>query len=71
MLADPRAACFYARRAVELAVHWIYSAEVSLSRPYKDDLSAMLFEPSFQRTVKAHDVDEDRPYSSAGQPGCA
>ena len=50
---DPRTTCFYARRAVELAVHWIYAADVALNRPYKDDLSAMLFEPSFKRAVEA------------------
>jgi type I restriction enzyme R subunit len=49
--ADPRTACFYARRALEVAVHWMYEADTSLRRPYKDDLSAMLFEPSFQSTV--------------------
>ena len=49
--ADPRAACFYARRALELAVHWLYDADRSLTRPYKDDLAAMLFEPSFKNAV--------------------
>ena len=49
--ADPRAGCFYARRALELAVHWMYDADTSLRRPYRDDLSAMLFEPSFQSTI--------------------
>ena len=49
--ADPRGACFYARRAVELALHWLYDVDATLSRPYKDDLSAMLFEPSFQTAV--------------------
>ncbi len=49
--ADPRTGCFYARRALELAVNWMYGADVSLQRPYKDDLSAMLFQPSFQATV--------------------
>jgi type I restriction enzyme R subunit len=49
--ADPRTACFYARRSLELAVHWLYDADRSLTRPYKDDLSAMLFEPSFKNTV--------------------
>jgi len=48
---DPRTACFYARRALELAVHWLYDAEAALSRPYRDDLSAMVFEPSFQAAV--------------------
>ncbi len=52
VVADPRAACFYARRALELAVHWMYDADGSLVRPYKDDLSAMLFEPSFKATVE-------------------
>ena len=49
--ADPRGACFYARRTLELAIHWLYDADHSLRRPYKDDLSAMVFEPSFQAAV--------------------
>jgi len=51
VIADPRTACFYARRALELAVHWLYDAERALRRPYKDDLSAMLFEPTFKSAV--------------------
>src|SRR3954470_12733160 len=50
--ADPRAACFYARRTLELAILWLYDADRSLRRPYKDDLSAMVFEPSFQAAVE-------------------
>lgn len=50
--ADPRGACFYSRRTLELAVHWLYDADRSLRRPYKDDLSAMVFEPSFQSAVE-------------------
>ncbi|NMM89211.1 restriction endonuclease subunit R [Rhodococcus sp. SRB_17] len=53
--ADPRTACFYARRTLELAVAWLYQAEGgrggSLRMPYKADLSAFLFEPSFQQLV--------------------
>lgn len=45
---DPRAACFYARRALELAVQWLYKAEPKLSLPYQDNLAALLAEPSFQ-----------------------
>ncbi|RBY80902.1 restriction endonuclease subunit R [Geodermatophilus sp. TF02-6] len=48
---DPRAACFYARRALELAVHWLYDADAALRRPYKDDLSALLFEPTLRTLV--------------------
>ncbi len=51
VIADPRAACFYARRALELAVQWLYDADKSLRRPYKDDLAAMLFDPTFKSTV--------------------
>lgn len=54
-LADPRTACFYARRTLELAVAWLFQAEGgrggSLRMPYKADLSAFLFEPSFQQLV--------------------
>ena len=28
---DPRAACFYARRAMELAVKWLYKADARLT----------------------------------------
>lgn len=48
---DPRAACFYARRAIELAVHWMYDNDTSLRPPYKMDLNAMLHEPSFRTLV--------------------
>ena len=50
-LADPRASCFYARRALELAVTWLYEADRSLQQPYRDDLSARLFEPTFRALV--------------------
>ena len=53
--ADPRTACFYARRTLELAVAWLYQAEGGrggcVRIPYKADLSAYLFEPSFQQLV--------------------
>jgi len=49
--ADPRACCFYARRALELTVDWLYEADRTLQQPYRDDLSARLFEPSFRGLV--------------------
>ncbi len=48
---DPRTACFYSRRALELAVAWLFECDRSLSQPYKKDLSAFLFEPSFKVLV--------------------
>lgn len=54
-LTDPRTACFYARRTLELAVAWLFKAEGGrggcLNMPYKADLSAFLFEPSLQQLV--------------------
>ena len=50
-VADPRAACFYARRSLELTVTWLYQADPKLSPPYRDDLSALLFEPKLRSLV--------------------
>lgn len=49
--ADPRAACFYCRRALELGVNWLYRTDERLKLPYQDHLSALLHEPSFVRAV--------------------
>ena len=48
---DPRAACFYARRTLELAVAWLYKHERGLRLPYQDNLSALIHEPGFARVV--------------------
>ncbi len=47
---DPRAAAFYTRRALELAMAWLYKFDGRLKLPYQDNLSALIHEPSF-RTV--------------------
>ena len=47
--ADPRTACFYARRALELAVSWAYKHDAALNLPYQDNLSALIHEPSFKQ----------------------
>ncbi|MFM8981700.1 MAG: DUF4145 domain-containing protein, partial [Spartobacteria bacterium] len=48
---DPRAACFYIRRALELAVAWLYKHDASLRLPYQDSLNALIHEPSFRQSV--------------------
>lgn len=48
---DARASCFYARRTLELAVAWMYANDSSLRRPYQDNLSAFIHEPTFKVTV--------------------
>ena len=50
---DSRAACFYARRTLELAVRWLYKHDGNLKLPYQDNLSAMIFEPTFRSAVGA------------------
>jgi len=49
--ADPRTACFYARRALELAVAWAYKYDATLKLPYQDNLSALIHEPSFKQAA--------------------
>lgn len=50
--ADPRTACFYARRTLELAVAWLFRVDASLKAPYKADLSAFLCSsPRSRRSV--------------------
>lgn len=48
---DPRTACFYARRTLELAVAWAYKHDPSLKLPYQDKLSALIHEPSFKQAA--------------------
>jgi type I restriction enzyme R subunit len=45
---DPRASCFYARRALEAAMAWLYRCDAKLKLPYQDNLSALIHEPTFK-----------------------
>jgi type I restriction enzyme, R subunit len=48
---DARAACFYARRTLEIAVRWMYSHDSTLKLPYQEHLSALIHEPTFRTSV--------------------
>jgi type I restriction enzyme, R subunit len=48
---DPRAACFYCRLALEVAVNWMYQSDPSLRDPYQTTLSARIHEPSFRKLI--------------------
>ncbi len=48
---DARVSCFYARRALELAVDWLFKHDGAFKLPYQDNLSALIHEPSFRRGV--------------------
>lgn len=50
LAADPRSACFYARRAVEQLVGHIYAVD-GLDIPYRDDLAARIADPAFARKI--------------------
>ena len=50
---DPRAACFYARRALELTLRWLYKFDAKLKLPYQDNLSALIHEPTFKQAAGA------------------
>lgn len=48
---DPRTACFYARRTLEHIVKWLFDHDRSLRKPYDDNLSALLHEPTFRQSA--------------------
>ena len=45
---DARASCFYARRALELAIAWLFIHDKAFKLPYQDSLSALIHEPTFR-----------------------
>ncbi len=51
-LADPRTACFYARRTVELLVEWVYANDSQLQRPWGEpSLSQLIHTVDFRELV--------------------
>ena len=40
-------------RTLELALNWLYSRDRSLKRPYQNQLSALIFEPTFREVAGA------------------
>jgi len=72
--ADPRAAAFYCRLALETTVGWVYRYDSTLKNPYDRTLAALLAEPSFQvlvgRTlaVKARLVKDTGNAAAHGRP---
>ncbi|WP_407306130.1 DEAD/DEAH box helicase family protein [Desulfosporosinus sp. SB140] len=45
---SPAMASVGSRKAFELAVKWVYSADNTITMPYKDNLQALIHEPSFK-----------------------
>ena len=42
------------RKALELAVKWVYSADTTMQMPYKDNLQSLIHEPTFRFAVEYH-----------------
>ena len=47
----PEMAAIYARKALETAVIWVYRNDDALSLPYRPQISALIYEPSFQELI--------------------
>lgn len=45
---SPAMAAVGSRKAFELAVKWVYSADKTITMPYKDNLQSLIHEPSFK-----------------------
>lgn len=54
IIVSPANCAILSRRALELAVKWVYSFDDCLKVPYQDNLSSLIHEPSFRDVV-----DED------------
>ena len=46
--ASPAMCAVGCRKALELAVKWVYSADSTIQTPYKDNLQALIHEPTFR-----------------------
>lgn len=45
---SPAMAAIGCRKALELAVKWVYNADTTISMPYRDNLQSLIHEPSFK-----------------------
>lgn len=63
---DARTSCFYARRALELAVHWLYKSDRTLRLPHSESLSALIFEPTFRDAIGSARLTKARIIKNLG-----
>lgn len=63
---DPRIACFYARRGLELAVRWVFRADEALKLPYQVNLSALIHEPTFKANAEEDIFNKARVINRIG-----
>ncbi len=46
------------RKALELGVKWVYSADKTITMPYRDNLQSLIYEPSFRFALDSHTWDK-------------
>lgn len=51
---SPAMSAIGSRKALELAVKWVYSADSSISMPFRDNLQSLIHEPSFRFSVDSN-----------------
>jgi type I site-specific restriction endonuclease len=66
---DSRTTCFYARRALELLVAWMYKHDAALKLPYQENLSALIHEPSFKLAAGEPVFSKARVIATLGNRG--
>lgn len=49
---SPATCAIFSRRALELAVRFVYSYDAELSLPYRDNVSSLIHEPTFRRSIE-------------------
>ena len=49
---SPSTAAILARRALELAVRWVYIHDDDLTMPYRDNISSLIHEYSFRKIIQ-------------------
>ena len=58
LAASPSMCAVGCRKALELMVKWVYSADKTISMPYKDNLQALIHEPTFRFAVDSRTWDK-------------
>ncbi len=52
LIVSPATCAILSRRAVELAVKWVYSFDNDLTIPYQDNISSLIHEPTFRQIIE-------------------
>jgi len=52
LLVSPATCAILSRRALELAVKWVYIFDEDLRIPYQDNISSLIHEPTFSQIIE-------------------